>query len=276
MSRLRLPTALNGLAVAGSPQGPLVVGGADSSGASTDRVYRLEPTQGQVVPEGRLVQPLHDAAAAPLSGKTLVLGGGDTSSVNLVQSLQPGGTATTVGHLPSPLSDLSAVPLAGGVYVVGGYDGHAPSASVFQTTDGQSFIRVAHLPTGVRYAAVATISDKIYLFGGELADGSETNDIQEYNIATEKAVVAGHLPQALSHASAVTLDGSIYLLGGRVNGSGTDRIWRFDPIRNVMVPAGRLPQPTYDAAAGIFAGRAYLVGGIGSGGSSTASVIELR
>ena len=276
MGRLRLPQALHGIAVAGSPRGPIVVGGEDSGGASSDRVYRLDPAGGQVVPDGTLAEPLHDAAASALSGRTLVFGGGNTSTLNLVQALQPGGQASRVGQLPAPLSDLSAVPLAGAVYVLGGYDGSTPSAAVYQTTDGHSFVRVAHLPTAIRYTALATIGDKIYAFGGELADGSETDEIQEYDIGTERAVVAGHLPQALSHASAVTLDGAIYLLGGRVNGSASDRIWRFDPARGAVAPAGRLPQPTFDGAAGLFQGRAYLIGGVGSGDQSLSSVIELR
>jgi hypothetical protein len=68
----------------------------------------------------------------------------------------------------------------------------------------------------------------------------------------------------------------MYLLGGRVGGTGTDRILRFNPFRNVALPAGRLPMPVYDAAAATFNGRAYLIGGIGSGGSSLDSVIALR
>ena len=160
--------------------------------------------------------------------------------------------------------------------MLAGFDGKSPSAAVFQTTDGRSFERVARLPTAIRYTAVATLGDKIYAFGGELADGSDTNEIQEYDIGTERAVVAGHLPEAVSHASAVTLDGAIYLLGGRVQGTASDRIFRFDPSRNVVVPAGHLPQPIFDGAAGLFGGRAYLIGGLGSSESAVDSVIELR
>jgi N-acetylneuraminic acid mutarotase len=160
--------------------------------------------------------------------------------------------------------------------VLGGFDGQSPSASVLQTTSGQSFTRVARLPTPVRYTAAATTGDKIYLFGGELADGSDTNQIQEYDLATERAVVAGHLPDGVSHASAITLDGTIYLLGGRVNGAASDRILRFDPSRNVVVPAGRLPEPVFDGAAGTFGGRGYLLGGLGASDAPLSSVIELR
>jgi Kelch motif len=284
VGRGRLPQSLHGEAVAATPSGLLVIGGADSSGASTDRVYQLNPTTGAVSPNGTLVQPLHDLAATTVQRKTLVFGGGDTSTVNLVQVLPlggpaQGGPATTVGHLPDTLSDLSAVHLGGAAYVIGGYNGTKPSASVLQTVNGVAFTRVARLPTPVRYAAVAALPDKIYVFGGELANGRDTDEIQEYDIATERAVIAGHLPQPISHASAATLDRAIYLVGGRVggvSGSGTDRIYRFNEVRNAVFPAGRLPQPVYDAAAATFNGRAYLIGGIGSGGSSLDSVIALR
>jgi serine/threonine-protein kinase PknK len=123
---------------------------------------------------------------------------------------------------------------------------------------------------------VAALPEKIYVFGGELASGRDTNEIQEYDIATEHAVVAGHLPEPVSHASAITFDGGLYVLGGRVGGAGTDRILRFDPARSAILPAGRLPQPVYDGAAGAFGDRAYLLGGIGASGSSLSSVIALH
>ena len=274
-SSARLPTALHGEAVAPTAGGLLVIGGEDS-GVSTDRVYRLDPTTGRTSLDASLTQPLHDGAAVTIGNETLVFGGGNTSTLDLVQVLTPGGTARPVGRLPNALSDISAVHLAGAAYVLGGYDGQNPSASVLQTTDGHAFTRVARLPTPVRYTAAATIGDKIYAFGGELGGGGDTTEIQEYDLATERAVVAGHLSDPVAHASAVTLDGTIYLLGGRVNGHASDQILRFDPTRNVAVPAGHLSQPVFDGAAGTFGGRAYLLGGLGASGAPLDSVIELR
>ena len=194
----------------------------------------------------------------------------------VVQVLMPGGAATPVGRLPEPVSDLSAVSIGGAAYVIGGFDGKSPTAAVLQTTDGRAFRRVARLPTPVRYAAVAILPDKIYVFGGELGSGRDTNEIQEYDIATERAVVAGHLHEAVSHAAAVMIDGAIYVLGGRVGGTATDRILRFHADRRIASPAGRLPQATYDGAAGTYKGRAYLIGGLGSGGTPLDSVITLH
>jgi N-acetylneuraminic acid mutarotase len=222
-----------------------------------------------------LVQPLHDAAAATLGGRTLVFGGGAATTYDTVQELAPGGSAHRIGHLPAALSDLSAVSIGGAVYVLGGYDGQQPSASVFRTIDGQSFTTVARLPTAVRYTAAAAIGNRIYAFGGELATGGDTDQIQEYDIGTGQASVAGRLPQSVSHASTVVLNGVIYVLGGRRNGAASSQILRFDPSRGAVKPAGRLPEPVFDAAAGTASGVGYLVGGIGSQGTSVDSVMTL-
>jgi hypothetical protein len=275
-SPVRLTSALHGEAATATANGVLVIGGELPSGTSTDGVYRFDPISGRIEPYGRLAQPLHDAAAANVRGRTLVFGGGDTSTLDLVQALSPSGVATQVGRLPAALSDLAAVPLAGAAYTVGGFDGQTPDASVLQTVNGAAFTRVARLPTPVRYAATATIGDKIYAFGGELADGSETDEIQEYDVGTERSVVAGHLPAPVSHAAALDIHGSIYLLGGRVRGAATDRILRFDPSRSAVLPAGRLPYPVYDGAAAGFGGHGYLIGGLGRGGSALDTVIVLR
>ena len=68
--------------------------------------------------------------------------------------------------------------------MLGGYDGQGPVASVFRTTDGRSFARVAQLPTAVRYTAAAAIGNRVYAFGGELSTGANTAQIQEYDTGT--------------------------------------------------------------------------------------------
>ena len=274
--RARLPVPLHGLSLARTFNGLQVIGGADSSDTSTDRVYMFNPRAGAVTRAGTLAQPLHDAAATAVNRDTLVFGGGNSSTLDLVQALQPGAQATTVGRLPVALSDLSAVTVGGAAYVVGGFNGTSPSAAVLQTTNGSAFERVARLPTPVRYAAVAATQDKIYAFGGELANGQDTNLIQEYDIATEHSVVAGHLVEPVSHASAVSLRGGLYLIGGRRLGTASDLILRFEPTRNVAVPAGRLPVPVFDGAARTFGTEAWLVGGIGRNGTTLNTIISVR
>jgi hypothetical protein len=274
-SSLRLPQPLHGATAAGSGDMLLVIGGADRSDVSTDKVLALDPSTGRVSPAGSLTQPLHDAAAASFGGRTLVFGGGASTSFDTVQELAPGGSAHQIGHLPVAASDLSAVSTGGAIYVLGGFDGQRPVGSVFRTTDGRSLTRVAQLPTAVRYTAAAAIGGRIYAFGGELATGADTDQIQEYDTGTGRASVAGHLPQGVDHASAVVLNGVIYLAGGRRSGAASDRILRYDPSRHVVLPAGRLPAPLFDAASATASGVGYLAGGIGARGTSVDSVVKL-
>ena len=276
ISAVRLPRPLHGETVAPTADGLLMIGGADRSDASTRQVLLLDSRTGRTSPAGTLIQPMHDSAAVTLSQRTMVFGGGASTTLDTVQELTPGAVARQIGRLPDPVSDLSAVEAGGAAYLVGGYDGQTPVASVLRTTDGRGFTRVGRLPTSVRYTTVAAIGDRIYAFGGELAGGADTDAIQEYEISSARTLTAGHLPDPLSHASSVVLNGSIYLLGGRRNGAASDRILRFDPSGNIAVRAGRLPAPVFDAAAGTVSGVGYLVGGIGAAGTSLDSIIVVH
>ena len=282
---MRLPAAVHGNAVASSPSGLIVAGGLGASGAATDRIQRFDPLSLRVRPYGSLAQPLQGAAATSLSGRTFVFGGMAKAQPAGVEAVNPGGGATTLGRLPAGLSDPSAVTVKGVMYVVGGFEGKKPTAAVYQTTDGRSFTRVARLPTPVGAAAIAAIGSQIYVFGGRLANGRDTGQIQEYNIAKGHAVIAGHLPQPLSQAAAVTLRGAMFVLGGRSGHQASDRILRFVPVHdttrhtvgvNVTQPAGRLPQPVYGGGAAVSNKRVYLIGGIGARGAPLNTVIALR
>ena len=117
--------------------------------------------------------PVHDAAAAVLGGHLLVFGGGASTVEDVVQSVDLGsGHASIVGHLPTPLADLQAVSDGHTVYLVGGYDGRSPQSNVYATTNGRSFRKVAALPAGVRYPAVAMVGGRIVVAGGETGSGA--------------------------------------------------------------------------------------------------------
>ena len=271
-----LPQPMHGATAAPTAGGLLVIGGADRSDVSTDQVLRLDPQTGQAKPAGTLSAALHDAAAASsIAARTLVFGGGAARTFDTSQELVPGGVARPIGHLPTSASDLSAVSAAGAVYVLGGYDGMAPLATVVRTTNGRNFTKAGNLPTAVRYTAVAALGPRIYAFGGELANGSDSDLIQEFDTQTRRASVVGRLPESVSHASALVLNGTVFLAGGRRSGSANDQILRFEPSQGRVLRAGRLPAPIFDAASGTLAGVGYLAGGIGGSGSSVDSVMKL-
>jgi N-acetylneuraminic acid mutarotase len=270
-----LPSALSGEAVLGLPRRILVIGGLDSSDVSTSEVLELPTATGKFRRRGSLAEPRHDTAAAALDGRFLVFGGGSLSELDSVESLS-GGSSAVIGHLPTTRSDLSAVTVAGRIYVLGGYDGQRPLGPVLQTIDGRRFTAVGELPVPFRYAAVAASGRTIYTFGGELANGLDSDAIQAIDTSSGRARVIGHLHRPLSHASAVVLGGRIYVLGGSSRENPTDEILSFDPSTGKLHSAGHLPFPVTNAAATAVGDIGYLIGGLDAEGSSLASVVEVR
>jgi hypothetical protein len=267
---------VSGEAVVAQPHGVLVVGGLDGSDVSTAGVLEVDSATGGVAPVGSLSQPRHDTAAAVLGGRVLVFGGGSVTELDSVESLRRGSSGRVLGRLPTTRSDLSALTLGDRAYVLGGYDGQAPTGVVLQTADGRRLSAFATLPVPFRYAAVAGSGQTIYTFGGELADGLDSNAIQALDTRTARARVVGRLPRPLSHASAVALGGRIFILGGRTREAPTDRILSFDPSTAKIASAGRLPLRVTNAAATAVAGVGYLIGGLDARGASLATVIDLR
>jgi hypothetical protein len=160
----------------------------------------------------------------------------------------------------------AAIKVAGATYLLGGTrrgpGGHrVPVASVVRSAGTGPAVRVAKLPNPVFGAAAAVVGDRLYAIGGELGDGKPSGEIQEYDIATERSVVAASLPKPLRHASALTLDGYVYVIGGETRGGPTASILRFDPWHDSIARAGHLPDPaTGGAAAAVRLRRGYVMG----------------
>jgi hypothetical protein len=262
----------------------LIAGGLTQRSATTAALSLLDPVTGRVTRAGRLAQPTHDAAGALLSGRPYVFGGGVQASIAGVQAVSPGGAATIAGLLPGPRSDLSSVTLGGTAYLLGGYNGASYDRGVLATTDGRRFRTVAALPVPVRYPAVAAVSGRIWVFGGQTTAGP-TDVIQQVIPGTGRARVVGFLPHRTTGAVAFILSGRIYIAGGQTLASSgpaatqrlltSNDVLAFNPARGTAAVAGHLPVPVSNAAAAVLAGTAYLVGG-SNGKRQIPTVTRLR
>jgi hypothetical protein len=242
------------------------MGGLEASGASASAVYTLDTSSGNSASAGALIGALHDAAGTLLQGRPTVFGGGIVASSATVQSLPPRlGTASTVGSLPQPRSDLAATVIGSTAYIVGGYSGTSFDSAVLATTNGTAFQQVATLAVPVRYPAVASLNGRIYVFGGQAADGQPAAQIQMIDPAQHSAKVVGSMPEPDTGAVAVALGGTVYVAGGSTSvGTGTaaiPTIWAFDPNRGALLAAGSLRSPVAHAGVAVLGSRAWIVGG---------------
>jgi DNA-binding beta-propeller fold protein YncE len=258
----QLPDGLSREVVLPGAGGLLIAGGLTPQETSTDAVTSLDLVTGATHRAGHLAAATHDAAGARLGGQLVVFGGGTAASVPTVQAIAAGPAATgaVVGELPAARSDASGVTAGSVAYVIGGYDGLRWDPRVLATRDGRHFRVAARLPVPVRYAAVATVGDQIWVFGGQTRSGA-TNAIQRISRATGQATVAGHLPAPLQGAAAIVLNGQIYVAGGVDAGTTSPTVYRFDPASSSVSAAGQLPVPVAYAAGAVTGGVGYLIGG---------------
>ena len=269
----KLPAPVQRAVAVGSGSGVIIAGGLDAAGASTNGVYRLNPSSGRLTRLGTVPQPFHDAAASLLGNRLFVFGGGSSRSSSAVQSFDLAARrGAVVAQLPRPLSDVAAATVGGTTYLVGGYDDHVPRAEIYATSDGMHFKLAARLPQGLRYPAVTASGGRIVIAGGILASGAPSSAIYAFDPASGHVRALGHLATPVGHASAVALGGSVYIVGGvdAAGGSVTSatRI-------NGKIAQLALNVPVADAAVAQVGREAFLLGGR-RGGRAVSDVRILR
>ena len=197
-----------------------------------------------------------------MNGEPVVIGGGNATEQDVVQSALAQGGWRVSDHLGAPRSDLVAVTVGDQIFVVGGYDGATTAlGDILVSTGGGAFHVFGSLLVPVRYPAVAAADGAIWVFGGE-RNGREVGAVQRLDLGTGQVRVVAQLPHPLGHASAVPFGRQILLVGGRTSSTRlTAAMWWFDPATTRMRAAGTLRTPLADSAVAVTGGAAYLVGG---------------
>src|SRR5262249_35272788 len=133
----------------------LLLGGLTEADTSSNGVVVAAPRGARR--EASLGAALHDAAAVRLGSRVYLFGGGTGwSQLAAIVGVDPrSGASQDVGHLPQPSSDQSAAAANGTGYVVGGYTGTHWLDTIVAWRPGSRAHVVAHLPSPLRYAAVA-------------------------------------------------------------------------------------------------------------------------
>jgi hypothetical protein len=280
--RWRLASPVSRAVVVADGSDILVLGGLTTGDVSSAAVERVQPATGLSGVAGELSIAVHDAAGAVLGPHFVVFGGGAGTSLASVQSWTPASSAV-VGSLPTARSDLSVGTVGSVAYVLGGYDGQSLEKQVLSTRDGVTFASAGTLAQPVRYAAVASSRNVIWIIGGQLGTGEsssvggQTNDIQVFDPATSTTRVIGHLPEPLGQAMAFDLGGRLYVAGGQSAGVPSSKIWLIEPNGSPR-PAGTLPYAVSNAGVAVIGNTAWIVGGETAAGPSAPlkSVIKIR
>ena len=277
-----LPQGILGNAMALAPDGtPISVGGYTGQ-VSITNVYRLSP---RVTTVANLPQRTHDAAVGFVGNTLYVFGGGQATSYNTVVSVN-GGTAKNVTTLSRPLSDAASVPLNvgghQGLAVVGGYDGsvfrtYVAFMSVGSTTtggsgsnqsvggtasSGRTWKTLFNLTTPVRYPAVASSQNTIYIAGG-LSQNGLSNHVYAWHASGGPLKSITTLPQGVQKAALFVAGPYLIVIGGETaGGQPSKRILEIDTRTGLSKIMGNFPTPIADMGYTQSNKTGYIAGGI--------------
>ncbi|HVU75986.1 MAG TPA: hypothetical protein VHC67_00290 [Gaiellaceae bacterium] len=267
-----LPAPLQDETAAPWRRGAILAGGLTATDTSTNGVEVVR-ARGTVTP---IPQPLHDSTGAALGNAVYLFGGGTGSAqLDAIVRVAPGPHAT-VGRLPAPSSDQSGAVVGPAEYIVGGYTGARWLDTIVRWRPGHAARVVGHLPTPLRYAAVAAVDGQVVIAGGSRPDGTASAAVLSFDPQTRRLRRIGTLSAPTTHAAAAALGRYVYVVGGRgaALDTPTAAIEAVDPERRKVIPAGALGTARSDLAAVGLPGRILLAGGHETSGT-VATVSEL-
>ena len=254
----------------------MLAGGLTARDTSASEIVAV--SSGSTTRLGRLPAAQHDAPGASLAGGFYVFGGGDgVHQLDHILRIDPhSGAVSTVGRLPAASSDASAASIGSTAYVVGGYTGTRWLDTIVAVRPGGSARAVAHLPVGLRYAAVAASGTSLVIAGGSLADGSASRAVYRFDTRSSRVQRIASLPAGTTHAAAASLRGTVFVIGGRgaTAGSVTAAIVAIDPGSGRIAGGGRLRTARSDLAA-VTVGDQIVIAGGGTAHGVTAAVSAL-
>jgi YVTN family beta-propeller protein len=254
----------------------VLAGGLTAQDTSSSEIVGVTGARGLSL--GRLPAAQHDAPAVALAGSAYVFGGGDgVHQLDHILRIDPrSGTVATVGRLPAASSDASAAEVGPAAYIVGGYTGTHWLDTIVRFQPGHRVRIVAHLPLGVRYAAVAASGKAIVIAGGTLPDNTASRAVYRYDTVSGRVKRIATLPRVTTHASAATLGGTVYVIGGRgaALGSVTAAIIAINPRTGRLTNGGRLGVARSDLAA-VTVGDTIVVAGGGTAHGVTDAITAL-
>jgi YVTN family beta-propeller protein len=227
---------------------------------------------------GRLLQPVRDAAVAPVGGSVMVLGGLTASDVSRADVRIASPTDDrSAGRLPTALHDTAAARIGGAVYLFGGGTGaNTQSDAIVRIPPaGGGAVDVGRLPAPSSDQSAATIRGTAYVVGGYT--GTRWLDtIVAWRPGRRPQVVA-HMPFALRYAAVCAAGDTLVIAGGsRVDGTAGTEVFSYRPGSTSVVRVGKLPGPTTHAAAASLGGVAYVIGGRGSAlGSASSRIVAI-
>lgn len=120
---------------------------------------------------------------------------------------------------------------------------------------------LAKKPTPVTDIQAALLGEKIYVPGGRLSDGSETNVLEVYDPRQDRWESKAPLPVPTSAYALASYEGQLYLFGGKHGSQYLDTVYAYDPQEDRWNERTAMDAPRAFAGAAVTSGKIYVIGG---------------
>ena len=164
--------------------------------------------------------------------------------------------------MPEPRARLAAVAYDGDVYAIAGEGPEGVSATVFRyDPEEDSWETLRDKPTPVTDVKGTLIGEKIYVPGGETADGSPTELLEIYDPRTDTWEEGAPLPKAVSAYALADFEGQLYLFGGWDGTQALADVVVYDPVDDAWHEGTAMATAKYDGGAVSQADKIVVLGG---------------
>jgi hypothetical protein len=225
-----------------------------------------EPTAAPTPGGGRLTTPGPQVTAPFIGTAPFVVtpvGGASAESGNAeVLETQ---SWTAFGPSYPARGDVAEAVLYGAAYVIGGTGTSADGLHVYRY-DLRTGVREAapDFPVSIDHAMAATLSDRIYVFGGYVF-GRPTDRV--FSLGANDARWIEHKPMPAPRAAggAAVVGDRVYIVGGVTDkGDWIRDTWAYDASGRWWTDLARIPTPRDHLAVGAYRGRVCAAGGNGA------------
>jgi N-acetylneuraminic acid mutarotase len=162
-----------------------------------------------------------------------------------------------------PRSAHAVVSSDSAIYALAGTDDHGKPVLEVEVFDGKEWTTETMLPgPGLNAPTASIVDQRLYVVGGFTAVSNKpTDEVQVYDLETQKWSMASPLPNPRGGHVAVVINNRIHVFGGGNSVSTIADHSEYDPSTNKWRELAPLPRAEGSPAAAVLAGKIYVIGG---------------
>ncbi|MCG2711200.1 MAG: SBBP repeat-containing protein [Candidatus Omnitrophica bacterium] len=249
--------------------GKIYAMGGVSSGVTYNRNDEYDPITNTWTTKTTMQLGRHSLSTVLLGNKIFAIGGlnqeGNYQDINNSYDPISDSWTTTNAVMSSRNSSFGAASFNARIYTFGGLDGQPGKVNrnISYSVGTDIWTTHANLPTA-RYTPVAvTVNGKIYVIGGQDANGYSPKN-EEYDPILDSWETKSPLPTPRNALAAAMVGGKIYVIGGQKSGDGLgmDVNEEYDPLSDTWQTRALMPTPREHHIAVALNGKIYAIGGM--------------